>query len=106
MHIKGNSSGLILGERYGFTSWAVKMQYNHKMSLVEMRILRWISGNTQKDKIKNVDIHLKIAIAPLDEKMKESCLRWFGHVQRRASNKLVRKSELIYVEKQIYQIGK
>ena len=45
-----------------------------------------------------MDIRLKIAAAPLDEKMRESCLRWFGHVQRRASNELVRKSELIYVE--------
>ena len=24
VHIKGNSSGFTLGERYGFTSWAVK----------------------------------------------------------------------------------
>lgn len=30
VHIKGNSSGFSLGERYGFTSWAVKRQYNHQ----------------------------------------------------------------------------
>ena len=33
VHIKGNSSGFTWGERYGFTSWAVKevkRQYNHK----------------------------------------------------------------------------
>ena len=30
VHIKGNSSGFTLGERYGFTSWAFKRQYNHK----------------------------------------------------------------------------
>ena len=30
--------------------------------------------------------------------MRETRLRWFGYVQRRASNVLVRKSELIIVE--------
>ena len=30
--------------------------------------------------------------------MKESCLRWFGHVQRRVINASVRQSEMIQVE--------
>ena len=47
-----------------------------------------------------MDIRLKIAVAPSDEKMRENHLRWFGHVQRRASNEPVKKSELIYVEEQ------
>ena len=33
---------------YGTECWAVKKQHFHKMSVVEMRMLRWISG-TQKD---------------------------------------------------------
>ena len=80
VHIKGNSSGFTLGERYGFTSWAVKRQNNHKMSVAEMRVLRWISGNIRKDKIRNEDICLRIVVASSDEKMRENCLRWFGHV--------------------------
>ena len=51
-----------------------------KMSIVEMRMLRWISGNTWKDRIQNEEIHLKIGLVPIDEKMREDCLRWFGHV--------------------------
>ena len=34
----------------------------------------------------------------IDEKMRESHLRWFGHVQRRVTNALVKKSKLIQVE--------
>ena len=34
----------------------------------------------------------------IDEKMRESRLRWFSHVQRRTINAIVRKSELIQVE--------
>ena len=41
---------------------------------------------------------LKDRGSPIDEKMRESRLRWFGYVQRRASNVLVRKNELIQVE--------
>ena len=31
-------------------------------------------------------------VSPIDEKIRESHLRWFGHVQRRAINALERKS--------------
>ena len=48
--------------------------------------------------MENEEIFLKIGVAPIDEKMRESCLRWFGHVQRRVINEPVRKSELIQVE--------
>ena len=34
----------------------------------------------------------------IDDKMRESCLRWFGHVQRRVINASVRQSEMIQVE--------
>ena len=61
-----------------------------------MRRLRWISGNTPKDRIQNEELHLKIGVAPIDEKMRESRLRWFGHIQReRESNELVKERKLI-----------
>ena len=37
-----------------------------------MRMLKWISENTLKDKIQNEEIRQKIGVAPIDEKMKES----------------------------------
>jgi len=46
---------------YGTECWAVKKQHIHKMSVVEMRMLRWISG-IQKDRIRK--IHLKIKGSP------------------------------------------
>jgi hypothetical protein len=36
----------------------------------ELRILRWITGKTQKDMISNEEIRLKIRMAPIDEKMR------------------------------------
>jgi len=45
-----------------------------------MRMLRWISGNTRKYRISNEEIYLKIGVTPIDEKMRESRLRCFGHI--------------------------
>ena len=59
----------------------VEKQNIDKMSVTEMWMLRWISGNTGKYEIQNEKIHLKIGVTHIDEKMMESRLRWFGHVE-------------------------
>ena len=64
-----------------------------------MTMLRQISGHTRKYEIRNKEIYLRIKVVPIDEKMKEHRLRWFDHVQRRAINALVRKSELIQIKR-------
>ena len=40
-----------------------------------------------------------VGVTPIDEKMRENPLGWFGHVQRRVINVPVRKSELKQVER-------
>ena len=50
---------------YGTKCWVVKKQLIYKMSVVEMRRLRWISGNTPKDRIQNEELHIKIGVALL-----------------------------------------
>ena len=46
-----------------------------------------------KDRIQNEEIHLKLGVAPINEKMRESRLRWFGHAQRRVINALAKKKK-------------
>jgi len=38
-------------------------------------MLRWICGNTRRDKVRNEDIYIKIGIAPIEVKMRENRLR-------------------------------
>ena len=41
------------------------------MSVAEMRMLRWMCGNTRRDKVRNKDNRTKIGVASIEEKMRE-----------------------------------
>ncbi|KEH35761.1 hypothetical protein MTR_3g102480 [Medicago truncatula] len=56
-----------------------------------MRILRWMSGKTRHDKIRNDTIRERMEVAPIVEKLVENRLRWFGHVERRPVDAVVRR---------------
>jgi hypothetical protein len=45
-----------------------------------MRMLRWICGHTRKDRIRNDDIRDKFGASPIQEKLVQHRLRWFGHI--------------------------
>ena len=45
------------------------------MSVTEIKILRWVNKNTEEDRIQNERIHLKIWVAPIDEKVRGNCLK-------------------------------
>ena len=47
-------------------------------------MLRWICGHTRKDHVRNDDIRDKLGVAPIEEKLIQHRLRWFGHLQRRS----------------------
>ena len=68
---------------YGTEYLVVKKQHIHKIGVIDMKMLRWISRNRRKYRIQDEKIHLKIRMTPIDERWKESCLRWFGLVHRR-----------------------
>ena len=52
-------------------SWAIKRYHAQKMSVAEMRMLRWMCGNTRRDYVRNEDICTKIGVSPIEEKMIE-----------------------------------
>ncbi|XP_070043830.1 uncharacterized protein [Nicotiana tomentosiformis] len=83
---------------YGTKCWHVKNSHIQKMKVEEMRMLRWMCGHTRMDKIRSDDIREKVGVAPIDDKMRERRLRWFGHVQRRSPDVPVRRCEWLVVE--------
>ncbi|KAH1250173.1 Craniofacial development protein 2 [Glycine max] len=76
---------------YGTECWTVKSQHENKVGVAEMRMLRWMCGKTRQDKIRNEAIRERVGVAPIVEKMVENRLRWFGHVERRPVDSVVRR---------------
>jgi len=76
---------------YGTDCWAVKSQHKSKVSVAEMKMLRWMSGQTRQDRIRNDTIRERVGVAPIAKKLVENRLRWFGHVERRIVDAVVRR---------------
>ena len=53
-------------------------------------MLRWMSGKTRHDRIRNDTIRERVGVAPIVEKLVHR-LRWFGHVERRPVDAVVRR---------------
>ncbi|PVH64663.1 hypothetical protein PAHAL_2G327100 [Panicum hallii] len=72
---------------YGAECWPTK-------SVAEMRMLRWFCGHTRRNRVRNEEIRDRIGVAPIEEKLIQHRLRWFGHVQRRPPEAPVRSGVL------------
>jgi hypothetical protein len=75
---------------YGAECWPTKRRHVQQLSVVKMRMLRWICGNTRRDRVRNDDIRERLGVAPIEEKFVQHRLRWFGHIQRRSAEAPVR----------------
>lgn len=53
---------------------AVKNAHIQKMKVWKIRMLRWISGHTRRDEIRNEAIRDKIGMASIADKMREARL--------------------------------
>ena len=80
---------------YGIECWAIKKQHISKMSVAEMRMLRWMCGKTRKDRIRNEHIREMVRVAPIEDKLRENRLRWFGLVQCTPIDAPMQKSDSI-----------
>ena len=68
---------------YGAECWPTKRRHIQQLGVAEMRMLRWICGHTRRDRVRNDDIRERVGVAPIEEKLVQHRLRWFGHIQRR-----------------------
>ena len=69
-----------LAMTYGLKCWPTKKQHMHKTDVADMRMLIWICNKTKKDKIRNECLREHLRVASIGDKIRETCLRWFGHV--------------------------
>nr|XP_051220757.1 uncharacterized protein LOC127338829 [Lolium perenne] len=83
---------------YGAECLPTKRRYIKQLSVAEMRMLRWICGHTRKDRVRNDDIRERVGVAPIEEKLIQHRLGWFGHIQRRPPKAPVHSGRLKRVE--------
>jgi hypothetical protein len=79
---------------YGAECWPTKRRHVQQLSVAKMRMLRWICGHTRRDRVRNEDIRDRVGVTPIEEKLVQHRLRWFGHVQRRPPEAPVRSGVL------------
>ena len=76
---------------YSSETWATRKKDEDRIDVNEMRMLRWECGLTRRDKVRNEHIRGTLKITPISNKVKESRLRWYGHVKRREAEHPIRK---------------
>ncbi|PHT96000.1 hypothetical protein T459_03882 [Capsicum annuum] len=83
---------------YGAERWPVKNSHIQKMMVAEMRMLCWMCGLTRGDRVRNETIWEKVGVTPVECKLREARLRWFGHVKRRGMDAPVRRCERLALD--------
>ena len=68
---------------YNMEAVAVTGGQERKMEAAEMKMLRFSLGKTRLDKVKNETVRKTLKVRELRGKLRETRLRWYGHVLRR-----------------------
>ena len=68
---------------HGAGCWPTKRRHAQQLGVAEMCMLRCICRHTRKDRVQNEDMHDRVGVAPIEEKLLQHRLRWFGHIQCR-----------------------
>ncbi|XP_037777065.1 uncharacterized protein LOC119574049 [Penaeus monodon] len=70
-----------------------------KLEVTEMKMLRWGLGLTRRDLIRNEVVLKKVGVNGLHDQLRESRLRWRGHVMRKEMGSVGRRVERMKVGK-------
>ncbi|EPB69985.1 hypothetical protein ANCCEY_10930 [Ancylostoma ceylanicum] len=68
---------------YGSECWPLTKALERKLTVAEMRMLRWCCGLTRLDEVPNEEVRRRMQTAPIQEKVRSQRLRWYGHLLRR-----------------------
>ncbi|KAK3521139.1 hypothetical protein QTP86_033416 [Hemibagrus guttatus] len=76
---------------YGLETVSLRKRQESELEGAELKMLRFSLGMTRLDRIKNEYIRGRAHVGRLGDKVRETRLRWFGHVQRRESEYIDRR---------------
>ncbi|KAL7229474.1 hypothetical protein ACSBR2_008059 [Camellia fascicularis] len=76
------------------------------MSVVEIRMLRWMCGKTRKYRVRNEYIREWIEVVSIEDKLRENKLRWLGHMQRRPTEPVLKRCDTVMVDDSSREMGR
>ncbi|XP_050506798.1 uncharacterized protein LOC126886644 [Diabrotica virgifera virgifera] len=76
---------------YSSETWTLTGRQKSRVNAMEMRFLRKIANRKRTDKIRNETIRQNLKLEPINEKIVEGQLRWFGHVCRMSNERLTKR---------------
>ena len=76
---------------YGMETVALTGRQEQELSVAELRMLRFALGVTRRDRIRNEYIRGTAGVEQIENKLRESRLRWYGHVMRRDDDYIGRR---------------
>ncbi|KAK3556615.1 hypothetical protein QTP70_010804 [Hemibagrus guttatus] len=77
---------------YGLETVSLRKRQESELEVAELKMLRFSLGVTRLDRIRNEYIRGTAHVGRLGDKVRETRLRWFGHVQRRETSKSTQSS--------------
>ncbi|KAK3553761.1 hypothetical protein QTP70_009181 [Hemibagrus guttatus] len=80
---------------YGLETVSLRKRQESELEVAELKMLRFSLGVTRLDRIRNEYIRGTAHVGRLGDKVRETRLRWFGHVQRR--EKISDTSYLVHI---------
>ncbi|KAK3554922.1 hypothetical protein QTP86_000950 [Hemibagrus guttatus] len=76
---------------YGLETVSLRKRQESELEVAELKMLRFSLGVTRLDRIRNEYIRGTAHVGRLGDKVRETRLRWSGHVQRRESEYIGRR---------------
>ena len=77
---------------YGSETWATTQQLEDLITRCDTRMLRYMLGIRWQDEVPNEVVRSRSGLPGVDELMRRSRLRWFGHVTRREEDNYLRRA--------------
>ena len=77
---------------YGLESWVMKVTERQKLNVFEMKCLRSMTGVSRLDGVRNEVVRARTGVRrELAARVDMNVLRWLGHVERMANERLLKK---------------
>ncbi|KAK3545483.1 hypothetical protein QTP70_007728 [Hemibagrus guttatus] len=91
--IKGKVYRTVVREAmlYGLETVSLRKRQESELEVAELKMLRFSLGVTRLDRIRNEYIRGTAHVGRLGDKVRETRLRWFGHVQRREMHNIIQR---------------